>query len=570
MQTEPATEGHKQQTAAAAIMDVLAAMGVRTTFGLPGVHNLALWGALGPGRPRIVGVRHEQTTVYAADGLARAGGGLGVAFTTSGPGAANAVAAFGEAAASGSPVLLVASETSTAGRRPGVVRGALHEMVDQAALFAPLAKAVYRPTSPLAAVEAVARAAATALTHPRGPVYVGIPVDVLGAAMPGDRALPAVRVPDPPAPTTADVDLALRELAGSDRPMLWVGGGVVQSGAAVSVADLAWRLGAPVLTTFASRGVLPVGHVLLVDAPPHEPEVADLLASADLLVALGTAFDGMTTKNWSLPMPDRILAVNVAPAHLESGYVADAGVVCDVGALCDALTVRLRAREPWADSVFRIGPAVRRRLAADPRTSPAVALVGAVQAAWAGYGPVVCDMAVAGYWVGGYASVPAPRHLQYPVGWGTLGYALPASVGAACATGTAGTGGSGGSGGSGGGAAPVLVVCGDGGAAMGLGELGTLAQERLPVTVLVVDDRGYGMLRFDQQAAGDAERGVDLAGPDWLALAAAYGIDAERAPDPGPGLQAALERAGAAGGPRLVLLQAALHPPRTTSPRWSE
>src|SRR5262252_1028484 len=92
------------------VLDVLAAAGVQTAFGLPGVHNLAFWAALGEGRPRVVGVRHEQTTAYAADGLARATGGLGVALTTSGPGAANAVAAFGEAAASGSPVVLVASE----------------------------------------------------------------------------------------------------------------------------------------------------------------------------------------------------------------------------------------------------------------------------------------------------------------------------------------------------------------------------------------------------------------------------------------------------------------------------
>jgi thiamine pyrophosphate-dependent acetolactate synthase large subunit-like protein len=95
-------------------------------------------------------------------------------------------------------------------------------------------------------------------------------------------------------------------------------------------------------------------------------------------------------------------------------------------------------------------------------------------------------------------------------------------------------------------------------------------QERLPVTVLLVDDGGYGMLRYDQQVAGEQERGVDLVGPDWLTLAQAYGIPAETAPDPGPGLQAALERAGDSGGPRLVLLRAALHPPRTTSPRWSE
>jgi acetolactate synthase-1/2/3 large subunit len=111
---------------------------------------------------------------------------------------------------------------------------------------------------------------------------------------------------------------------------------------------------------------------------------------------------------------------------------------------------------------------------------------------------------------------------------------------------------------------------GDGGLAMGLGELGTLVQERLPVTVLVVDDRAYGMLRFDQRRAGDPERGVDLVGPDWLALAGAYGIPAEEATDVGPPLRDALVRAATGGGPRLVLLRAALYPPRTTSPRWHE
>ena len=104
------------------ILEAFAAAGVATAFGLPGVHNLSFWRETGPGLPRIVGVRHEQTAVYAADGLARRTGGLGVALTTTGPGAANATGAFGEAAASGSPVVLVASEVSTKVARPGVRR----------------------------------------------------------------------------------------------------------------------------------------------------------------------------------------------------------------------------------------------------------------------------------------------------------------------------------------------------------------------------------------------------------------------------------------------------------------
>jgi acetolactate synthase-1/2/3 large subunit len=164
---------------------------------------------------------------------------------------------------------------------------------------------------------------------------------------------------------------------------------------------------------------------------------------------------------------------------------------------------------------------------------------------------VACDMAVAGYWVGGYAAGRAPRRLLYPVGWGTLGFALPASVGAAVT------------------ARPTLVVTGDAGALFGIGDLATIAQHRLPVTVLVVDDDGYGMLRFDQDRAGDPHRGVDLPSPDFCALAGAFGIPARRA-ELGPDLGSALAEALRARAPRLITVRAALLPPRTTSPRWRD
>ena len=175
---------------------MLASAGVEVCFGLPGVHNLAYWEAQAPGRPRILGVRHEQACGYAADGLARATGGLGVALTTSGPGAANAVAAFGEAAASGSPIVLIASEAPLRLRREdGVSRGLLHEMDDQSALFAPLAKAVLSAATPDEAVAAVTRAAELAMAAPRGPVYVGIPADLLG--QPAERRPPGARAAAP-------------------------------------------------------------------------------------------------------------------------------------------------------------------------------------------------------------------------------------------------------------------------------------------------------------------------------------------------------------------------------------
>ena len=162
---------------ARSILDAVAVHGATTVFGLPGVHNLAFW-KVPEGAPLVV--RHEQAAVYAADGWARATGRLGAAVVTTGPGAANALAAFGEAAAARSPVLLVASEIPQALRRAGRLRGVLHESRDQAGLFRPLAKAVFTPRSAAEVAGVLDEAVAAAMRHPRGPVYMDVPADVLG------------------------------------------------------------------------------------------------------------------------------------------------------------------------------------------------------------------------------------------------------------------------------------------------------------------------------------------------------------------------------------------------------
>ncbi|MFY9331051.1 MAG: thiamine pyrophosphate-dependent enzyme, partial [Candidatus Nanopelagicales bacterium] len=194
-----------------------------------------------------------------------------------------------------------------------------------------------------------------------------------------------------------------------------------------------------------------------------------------------------------------------------------------------------------------IDEAVRARLRLDERTAKPTAFVEAVEQ-WPRDGVVVCDMAVAGYWVGGYARQPRPRRIQYPVGWATLGYALPAAIGPASI------------------GIPTLAVCGDGGPMFALGELATIAQHQLPVTLLIVDDGGYGMLRFDQQVFGHPERGVDLLTPNWASLAQAFGIvHVEVGVD-----EVADVLADTAKSPRMIVLRETLFPPRTTSPRWRE
>ena len=542
-----------QGTTAARVLDVLEAAGVRVAFGLPGVHNLPFWDDLdesgarssGDDALRILGVRHEQTAGYAADGLARATGGLGVALVTSGPGAANTLAAFGEASASGVPLLVIASDVPERLRDRTRVRGLLHESKDPGAWFSPLAKATLQPTTPTEAVEAVVIAVETALSQPRGPVYVGIPSDVLATPAPAGRPIHVA----PPLDPDPQQILALAELVnGARQPLLWVGGGAVDSGAAAAIDALAWRLGAPVLCTYAARGTLRPGHPLLVDAPPHEPAVRELMAAADLLIGIGSAFDGMTTANWSLPRPARVADINLAPS---GAFEPDVVVRADALRAIDALAIRLRSREPWADSPFRIRDQVHRSAAADVHTKAAISLVETLESAWPEEHAVVCDMAVAGYWMGGYAAVHQPRRLLYPVGWGTLGYGLPAAIGVAAA------------------GVPCLAVVGDGGIAMGLGELATLTQEELPVTVLVVDDGGYGMLRFDQQRADRARRGVDLDSPRWNQLGSAFGLPVDE-PASLDDLRNVVAWSALSGAPRMIVHRAALYPPRSTSPRWAD
>ena len=540
-------------TVADAVLDQLGEHGVRVCFGIPGVHNLPFWNGAGSGRrPHIVGVRHEQAAGYAADGAARATGGLGVALTTTGPGFANALAAFGEAYASFSPVLLISSEAPLGPRRSsGRDDGLLHGMRSQADVITHGfgARAVSATTA-AEAVHAVPDLVARALATGR-PVYLGVPADILASAWAGPDPVvtPSVSVAPEPATVTAAAD-ALR----GRTVALWLGARAVD--AEPQLRRLAERLGALVVPTYQARGML-ADLAGTVGAPPHEPIVAAQIAARDVLLVVGDDLAGMTTRNWRMPVPPTVVAITDDEHASLGDYDLAARVVGDIATSVAAVLDALGETEPATPMPdgAALAAAVRADVAGDPRTTAASAFVASVDEGWPASGAVVVDMCVAGYWLGGYSRQPRPRRLQYPVGWGTLGFAIPAAIGPAAL------------------GIPTLAVVGDGGAAMGLGELGTYAQERLPLALLVVTDGGYGMLRFDQTEAGDEHRGVSLVEPRWEDLAAAYGLQVVRTADPGDGLARALAQArnGLTCGERwMVVLEAAFHPPRTTSPRWRE
>src|SRR3954469_12794719 len=168
-------------TGAQIIVQALERAGVEVCFGLPGVHNLALWDAVRSSSIRLVGVRHEQAAAYAADGYARATGRLGVALTTTGPGAANTLGAVGEAWASRSPILVIATDIPSGLRRPGEYRGVLHETDGQSAMFAPVVKSTHLALERETVARAVAEAVASATAAPTRPAYLEVATDLLAA-----------------------------------------------------------------------------------------------------------------------------------------------------------------------------------------------------------------------------------------------------------------------------------------------------------------------------------------------------------------------------------------------------
>jgi thiamine pyrophosphate-dependent acetolactate synthase large subunit-like protein len=531
---------------ASLVVQLLEREGVEVCFGLPGVHNLALWEALRDSPIRLVGVRHEQAAAYAADGYARATGRLGVALTTTGPGAANTLGAVGEAWASRSPLLVVATDIPSALRRPGSYRGVLHETTDQAAMFAPVTKATHKALTADLVAPAATAAVAAAVAEPARPVYLEIATDLLAADVP-DVARPA---PPPPAPTAdGELDDAAARLAAAERPLLWVGGGA--RAARSAVAGLAEQLAAPVLTTYGAAGVLPPAHPCLVGMPPHVASAGALWDEADVVVAIGSDLDGVQTQNFAMPQPPALIAINLDAEDAAKNYRVDCLLEGDAARVSAELAERIPPRAAIDGLAKRLHEV--RAQACSQLDGRALRFLDAMRFALPDDAIVVADMCIPGYWLAGFLTPSAPRRLQIPLGWGTLGYAFPAALGAALA-----------------GGGPVVAMAGDGGFLFACGELATMAQERLPLTAVVVDDGGYGMLRYDQDVGGNERYGVDLHTPDFEALAGAFGIGAETVDDLDDAFGEALARHVADPAPSLLVARTpeSLVPPPNTSPNW--
>ncbi len=493
------------------VAESLHALGAEVVFGLPGVHALPIWEGMSGTDLRVLGFRQELNAGFAADGYARVTGRPAPLVVSTGPGAFMTLAPLMEAFMAFVPVVVVASQIDAEAIGKG--RGELHETPDQAASFAPLVKWTARVGSAAEIPPILAEAWRRAATPPQGPVYVEVPFDVLTASANVEVAGELDGSPTPvPLPSAADLDRAAALLAAAERPVVVAGGGAVRSGAASELLELAARLDSPVATTFTGKGAFPERHPLALGSSWDDAAHQDLVADADVVLCVGSWLGYDVTAGFRLHLRGKLIQIDAAPNRAGINHPA-VRLVGDARATLRALLERVASGSSRGGEarVALVRTSVADALASqgDRRAVDVLEIVdanlpaGAV-AAW--------DSTILSYAACWYLRVDEPRRFLYPAGSSTLGYAWPAALGAAAALP----------------GRPVLAIVGDGGFQYGIAELATAKQYGLDVALLVVDDRGYGILREYQDEAGFAHSGVDLEHADFVALADAYAIPARR------------------------------------------
>jgi acetolactate synthase-1/2/3 large subunit len=530
----PVAQAVKARTGGRLVAETLEALGTEFAFGVPGIHALAIWDGLRSTSISTVGARTELNAGFAADGYARSTGKPAALLLSTGPGALVSLAALMEAATAHVPLLAIASQIPR--ELIGRGRGYLHELPDQRASFGPIVKTAVRAESAEDVVEKLDEAWRAAVKHPFGPVYVEIPVDVLT----GETSVeaPPKRERTYPVEPAADEDAlveAARVLNQSQKPVLWAGGGVLRSGASEQLEELARRLDAPVATTYMGKGAFPADDPLFAGSACDEGAFKELVEEADVLLAVGTELGAETTAQYGRRFSGELIQIDVAPERIGATYPA-LPLVGDARATVEHLLPRIEQKS--RDGAAR-ATRVHERIAAgldDQDRDLEWDLLTTIRAAVPAHGITAWDMTILAYWAAAHFPVLNPRTFLYPLGSGTLGYAWPAALGASVAAP----------------GRPVLAVVGDGGFLYGIQELATARQYGLEVTVLVVDDGGYGILREYQRNSFGETTAVDLQEPDFVALAEAFGVAAERTtPEE---LGAALKRSFAVEGPALVHL----------------
>lgn len=492
------------------ITRLLERQGVEIVTGIPGGTTLPLYDALGKSRLRHVLARHEQGAGFIAQGMARATGRAGVCLATSGPGATNVVTAIADAKLDSIPTVFITGQVSTA-----LIGTDAFQEVDTYGLTVPIAKHNYLVRSATELLTVVPEAFRLAESGRPGPIIIDVPKDVQLQTIEVD-GWPEPGAPAPPAaPSHEEVHAFVSLLGQAKRPVLYVGGGCIASGAAPQVRRLAEVAGIPVAMSLHGLGVFPVEHPLCLGmlGMHGARSTAMLLDEADLLIALGVRFDDRATgKVAEFCTHAKVVHVDVDPSEIHKLKAADLGIVADLS----ATLARVLDACPHTDSsawLRRVGELKRRHplpeTEAECPWAPAT-IVREIARRASPAAVVTTDVGQHQMWVAQHYPFRHPRTLLSSGGLGTMGFGLPAAIGAGLAKPEA----------------QVLCFTGDGSLLMNIQELATLAETRCNVIVILFNNQHLGLVRQQQDLfyGGRVQASRFAVAPDFVAIARGFAI----------------------------------------------
>jgi acetolactate synthase I/II/III large subunit len=506
-----------KRTGAAILWECLVREGVTDIFGYPGGAILPAYDAMLDFPIRHILVRHEQGATHMADGYARATGKVGVAIATSGPGATNMVTGIATAMMDSSPIVCI---TGQVGSR--LIGSDAFQETDITGITLPITKHNYLVTRAEDVAPAVREAFHIARSGRPGPVLVDITKDAQQTACEFDweAAAPRPHRPEPPPPAKAATAKALELIGSARKPLIFAGHGIMLGGASEELRAFVDRTGIPVAMTLLGIGALPASHPLNLGMMGMHGEawVNTAIQEADLLIALGMRFDDRVTGNLKTYARNaKKIHVDIDAAEINKNVVADVGIVGDLQTVLRTWLPELR-RTDLADWIARINELKGDSAVRDIQNLPdngrlyAAHVIHDLWRTTGGEAVVVTDVGQHQMWEAQYYHHDRPRSLITSGGLGTMGFALPAAIGAkvGCPD------------------AEVWVVVGDGGFQMTMAELATIAQEQIDINIAVINNGYLGMVRQWQEFFYERRyAATPLLNPDFAKLAGAFGIRAE-------------------------------------------
>jgi acetolactate synthase I/II/III large subunit len=531
-----------RMTGAQVLWEVLAREGVEVVFGYPGGAIMPAYDALASARVRHVLVRHEQGASHMADGYARASGRTGVCLTTSGPGATNLVTGIANAMMDSVPMVCITGQVSSA-----ALGSDAFQEVDITGVTLPITKHNYLVTRADEIAPTLREAFFIARSGRPGPVLVDITKDAQQASVDFTWSDAPVRLPGyRPVYPIADeaIERAAELIDNARRPLVLAGHGVVASGSGALLRDLVDRTGIPVASTLLGLGGFAASHPLHLGMMGMHGEswVNHAIQEADLLIALGMRFDDRVTgRIETYAVHARKIHVDIDPSEIGKVIKVDLGIVGDVAEVLTRLVPRVgfRDRSAWHARITELkGDSAVRDIQSLPPSGKLYAahVMHDLYRLTAGEALVVTDVGQHQMWEAQYYRHDHPRRLITSGGLGTMGFALPAAIGARFAAPDA----------------EVWVICGDGGFQMTAAELSTCAQEGIKLNVAVINNGYLGMVRQWQQFFyGGRYVATPLRNPDFVMLAQAHGLTGLRV-TAREEVEAAVRRAQAEPGTVLI------------------